>query len=30
MYEVLVKGMQMKMRLGSENDIPIDEVIIYI
>lgn len=30
MYEVLVKGMQMKIRLGSDNDVPIEDVIIYI
>lgn len=30
MYEVIVKGMQAKLYLGSEHDIPIDEVYIYI
>jgi hypothetical protein len=30
MYEVLVKGMQIKLRLGSSHDIPISEVLIYI
>ena len=27
---MLVKAMQMKLRLGSEHDISIDEVLIYI
>lgn len=30
MYEVLVKGMQIKLKLGSDKDIPIPEVLIYI
>ena len=30
MYEVLVKGMQIKLKLGSEKDIPMSEVLIYI
>lgn len=30
MYEVLVKGMQIKLKLGSTQDIPISEVLIYI
>jgi hypothetical protein len=30
MYEVIVKGMQAKLYLGSSHDIPIDEVYIYI
>jgi hypothetical protein len=30
MYEVLVKGMQIKLKLGSDKDIPISEVLIYI
>lgn len=30
MYGVLVKAMQMKLKLGSEKDIPIDEVLIYL
>lgn len=25
-----MRGMQLKLRLGSELDIPIDEVLIYI
>lgn len=27
---MLVRGMQLKLKLGSEEDIPIDEVLIYI
>jgi hypothetical protein len=30
MYEVLIKGMQIKLKLGSERDIPIEEVLIYL
>ena len=30
MYAVLVKAMQMKLKLGSPKDIPIDEVLIYL
>lgn len=30
MYYVLVKAMQIKLKLGSDNDIPVDEVLIYI
>jgi hypothetical protein len=30
MYGVLVKAMQMKLRLGGSHDIPVDEVLIYI
>lgn len=30
MYEVIVKGMQAKLYIGSSHDIPIDEVYIYI
>lgn len=30
MYYVLVKAMQIKLKMGSENDIPVDEVLIYI
>ena len=30
MYEVLIKGMQIKLKLGSKNDIPIEEVLIYL
>jgi hypothetical protein len=30
MYEVLMKGMQIKLKLGSQKDIPISEVLIYI
>jgi hypothetical protein len=29
-YEVLVKAMQTKIKIGSKDDIPIDEVLIYI
>jgi hypothetical protein len=29
-YVVLVRAMQMKLKLGSENDIPLDEVMIYV
>ena len=27
---MLVKGMQTKLKLGSDNDIPLDEVMIYV
>ena len=27
---MLVKGMQNKLKLGSNNDIPLDEVMIYV
>lgn len=27
---VLVRAMQMKLKLGSDNDIPLDEVMIYV
>lgn len=31
MYEVLIKGMQIKLKLGcSDRDIPITEVLIYL
>lgn len=30
MYAVLVKAMQFKIRIGSGNDIPVDEVLIYL
>lgn len=30
MYGVLVKAMQIKMKVGSDNDIPIDDVLIYL
>ena len=32
MYEVLIKGMQIKLKLGGkkEKDIPIEEVLIYL
>jgi len=30
MYEVLIKGMQIKLKLGSSKDIPIEEVLIYL
>ena len=30
MYYVLIKAMQIKLKLGSDNDIPVDEVLIYI
>ena len=29
-YVVLVRAMQMKLKLGSDNDIPLDQVMIYI
>ena len=29
-YEVLVRAMEYKLKLGSDQDIPIDEVLIYI
>ncbi len=29
-YEVLVRGMQTKLKLGSSNDIPLEEVMIYV
>lgn len=29
-YEVLVKAIQAKIKIGSDNDTPIDEVLIYI
>lgn len=30
MYEILVEAIERKLKLGSDNDIPIEEVIIYI
>ncbi len=30
MYEVLVQAMLMKLKVGSDYDVPIDEVLIYI
>lgn len=27
---MLIKGMQIKLKLGSKNDIPIEEVLIYL
>ena len=27
---MLIRGMQIKLKLGSERDIPIEEVLIYI
>ena len=30
LYGVLVRAMTLKLRIGSEQDIPIDEVLIYI
>jgi hypothetical protein len=30
MYQVLIDAMLMKLKLGSEDDIPIEEVLIYI
>lgn len=30
MYAVLVKAMQFKIKIGSGNDIPVDEVLIYL
>ena len=30
MYEVLVEAMIIKLKIGSSNDIPIDEVLIYV
>ncbi len=29
-YEVLIKSIQFKMRVGSPHDIPMDEVMIYV
>jgi hypothetical protein len=30
MYEVLVQALERKMKIGTDNDIPIEEVLIYI
>lgn len=30
MYEVLVRTMSYKLMVGTENDIPIDEILIYV
>lgn len=30
MYAILVEAIERKLKLGSENDIPIEEVLIYI
>ena len=30
MYEILVEAIERKLKLGSDNDIPIEEVLIYI
>lgn len=29
-YEVVVRAMQLKLKIGTSQDIPIEEVIIYI
>lgn len=29
-YTVLVTAMQMKLKMGSEEDVPLDDVMIYI
>ena len=30
MYEVLIIAMQIKLKIGSGSDTPIDEVLIYV
>lgn len=30
MYAILVRAMQIKLRVGGPEDIPIDEVLIYL
>ncbi len=30
MYEILVEAIERKLKLGTGNDIPIEEVLIYI
>ena len=30
MYAVLVEALQRKMKIGTGNDIPLDEVLIYL
>ena len=30
MYEILVEAIERKLKLGTDNDIPIEEVLIYI
>jgi hypothetical protein len=30
MYEILVQALERKMKIGTDNDIPIEEVLIYI
>lgn len=30
MYKILVEAMTYKMMIGTENDIPLSEIIIYI
>ena len=30
MYEILIEAIERKLTIGSDNDIPIEEVVIYI
>lgn len=30
MYEILVEALERKLKIGTDNDIPIEEVLIYI
>ena len=30
MYEILVEALEKKLKIGTDDDIPIDEVLIYI
>lgn len=30
MYAVLIEALERKLKIGTNNDIPIDEVLIYL
>lgn len=30
MYEVLIEALERKLKIGTDDDIPIEEVLIYI
>jgi hypothetical protein len=30
MYEILVEALERKLKIGTDSDIPIEEVLIYI
>jgi hypothetical protein len=30
LYEIMIKALKIKMKLGTERDVPLEEVLIYI